>query len=267
MPGSSTVQQTRTHAGSWCCSGPRAPAPEPHLRIRQHPASEVLDDFSDQEFFTPPSSPRAPHTTELEPGLLELQQTAAAAGTGGIVWSSAPLAEAEEASADSVERRCRIPCAFAKVAAGKSADYHSRTEELIGAYIVRTPDNTDEHTTACDYVMQTPRPMRAFAPREVRWREEQVLDLHSQTLVERVFIMKEDLDLKSSFGAWFAGVTCVDVYRGAPCGMWTEFSSTLTIRRPRFIPPFAFEYCIRERNRICDGNLYQCLEKIATGQC
>ena len=233
------------HGGGGCCaaarrreaSSPAAAARRPRLQAEPPPSRG--DDSDAEEFLTPPSSPRAAaHEPEPEPE---------------------PEPRAVEPTS---ERRCTIPCPWAKVAAAKSADYHSRTAEPIGAYITRTPDNTDEHHTACNYVMRIPRPLRALKfPKTARWREEQTVDPLAQTLVERVHVLREGLDLGSSFGRWFAEVTCVDEYRAR--GDETEFYSSLSMRRPGFVPHFAFELCLKERNRICDGNLRKFMERIA----
>ena len=232
------------HGGGGCCaaarrreaSSPAAAARRPRLQAEPPPSRG--DDSDTEEFLTPPSSPRAA-AREPEP-------------------EPEPRAVIEPTS----ERRCTIPCPWAKVAAAKSADYHSRTAEPIGAYITRTPDNTDEHHTACNYVMRIPRPLRALKfPKTARWREEQTVDPLAQTLVERVHVLREGLDLGSSFGRWFAEVTCVDEYRAR--GDETEFHSSLCMRRPGFVPNFAFELCLKERNRICDGNLRKFMERIA----
>ena len=63
----------------------------------------------------------------------------------------------------------------------------------------------------CVYTLTVPSALRFFAPEEVEWAEEQVVDVKGEVLSERCYTLTDGLDLTSSFGAWWATISCTCV--------------------------------------------------------
>ena len=165
--------------------------------------SDSDSDSDDGEFLTPPSSPRAMCNSKQHSGVdgdtSMLHQS--------LLGATEHRAAAAEQPAVAAQRKLVIPRPFEQVVAAKSAEYSSRTAQSLNKYVVRKPDNADEHHTACNYLMQMPRPLLAIGfPTEARWREDQVIDMQAQTLVERAYAVRDGLNLQSRFGRWFSTV-------------------------------------------------------------